>query len=283
MNYAVGFFTHLFGAEVERRYEELKAALDVPVYLIAEVGTPIPSSLHSQTCFFNFSQLARRVPRIVGENLTPGNCHLTMLAFRERFPHHDFYWQVEYDVAFSGPWTNFFALWENNQADLLAAHVRDFEQEPNWCWWGSLQISGLSHQDYRRAFLPIYRISRTALDHLERAVHQGAVGHFEGLIPTLLDSASFRVEDINQHQLYTSSCSPEGDLYMGTMRFKPNHYFLLGRNMLYHPVKPGFTHNWQTEHVEWLRYFLRRPTHLIADVKNSLTAILRSHRKSSRV
>ena len=64
-----------------------------------------------ETFFFQFEKLSEGVPRILGNSLIPGNCHLTMLAFSRSHPGYDFYWQVEYDVVFQGSWDTLFASW----------------------------------------------------------------------------------------------------------------------------------------------------------------------------
>ena len=241
MRSAVGFFTHLFNSEILSRYRKLEEDLvgRAQTKIVAEAGTPIPEALLKDTYFFDFQRLALNVPRILGSTVTPGNCHLTMLAFFRSQPEFDYYWYIEYDVVFTGAWSKLFDAWSDDTSDLVAPHVRKRSQEPDWYWWPSLQVPPAAEKNYIRAFLPIYRISRRALECLEAAVRDGYSGHFEALIPTALQAASLRISDLGNGRFYTSYSSPDGELRRGTMRYRPLHSgWLLRRNRLYHPVKP---------------------------------------------
>ena len=149
------------------------------------------------------------LPRILGSKLIPGNCHLTMLAFFRARPGFDHYWHIEYDVVFTGDWRTLLDAWRDDASDLVAAHVRTRGEEPDWPWWTSLQVSPAeTAAGHLRAFLPVYRISRRALERLEMAVRQGSSGHFEALVPTVLQAASLRIADSGGgtvlHQLYVA-------------------------------------------------------------------------------
>lgn len=164
-----------------------------------------------------------------------------MLAFFHEHPDFDHYWHIEYDVVFTGAWHALLDAWRDDASDLVAPHLRTREEEPDWPWWPSLQVPpGAAETGGLRAFLPIYRISRHALERLETAVREGSSGHFEALVPTVLQAASLRIADLGEGRFYTSASSPDGELRQGTLRYRPFHAGPLpGRNLLYHPVKPA--------------------------------------------
>jgi hypothetical protein len=247
---AAGFFTHLGDAETISRYRKLKADLAgrAETSIVAEMGTPVPEDLLAETVFFDFAQLAARVPNILGSKLVPGNCHLPMLAFFRARPGFDHYWHVEYDVVFTGGWQTLLEAWRDDASDLVAPHLRTRREEPDWPWWTSLHApTEAMDTGLIRAFLPVYRISRRALERLEVAVREGWSGHFEALVPTLLQAASLQLADLGEGRFYTSASSPDGDLRQGTLRHRPFHAPpLQGRDLLYHPVKPeSFLTAWQ--------------------------------------
>ncbi len=239
---AVGFFTHLCDAEIISRYRKLKADLagHAETTIVAQMGTQVPENLLAETVFFDFAQLAANAPRILGSKVIPGNCHLTMLAFFRARPEFDYYWHIEYDVVFTGAWRTLLAAWSGDDSDLVAPHLRTRGEEPDWPWWPSLQIpQAVAAAGFLRAFLPVYRISHRALERLDMAVREGSSGHFEALVPTVLQAASLRIADLGEGRFYTSSTSPDGELRQGTLRYRPFHAFpLQGQNLLYHPVKP---------------------------------------------
>lgn len=243
MRSVVGFFTHLFDPEIISRYRKLKADLvgRAETNIVAQVGTPVPEDLLDETLFFDFQQLAANAPRVLGSRVIPGNCHLTMLAFFRSQPEFDYYWHIEYDVVFTGAWHTLLDAWSDDESDLVAPHVRTLSQEPDWPWWSSLEVpTAAAEEGLVRAFLPVYRISRRALERLEAAVRNGASGHFEALVPTVLQAASLQISDLGEGRFYTSACSPDGELRQGSLRYRPFHAGpLLGRNLLYHPVKPN--------------------------------------------
>lgn len=61
-----------------------------------------------------------------------------LLAFRQLKPEYDYYWIVEYDVEFSGRWSELFNAFANNKSDLLCSSLHRFETNPTWAWWKSL-------------------------------------------------------------------------------------------------------------------------------------------------
>jgi hypothetical protein len=163
-------------------------------------------------------------------------------------------------VVFTGAWGTLVDAWRDDASDLLAPHLRTYSQEPDWPWWRSLRVPlAAAESDFVRAFMPIYRISRRALETLETAVTDGCSGHFEALVPTVLQVESLRISDLGEGRFYTSSKSPDGQSRQGTMRYRPFHARPLpGRNLLYHPVKPESfpTTGWRFRPVaNWLARF----------------------------
>ncbi len=262
MRSAVGFFTYLFDPEIISRYGKLKEELAdrAQTTIVAEAGTPVPEALLAETVFFDFQQLASDAPRVLGSRVVPGNSHLTMLAFFRSRPEFDYYWYIEYDVVFTGAWCTLLDAWSDDTSDLLAPHLRTYSQEPDWPWWRSLRVPAAAAENgLVRAFMPIYRISRRALESIEAAVRDGCSGHFEALIPTVLQAELLQISDLGEGRFYTSSTSPDGELRQGTMRYRPFHARpLLGRNLLYHPVKPESfpTTRWRFRSLSnWLARF----------------------------
>jgi hypothetical protein len=159
---------------------------------------------------------------------------------------------IEYDVLFTGHWGEFLSAFRDNDADFLASHLRDHHEEPDWFFWNSIQAPDRNDSVRRlvRAFCPVQRVSRRALQLLEVKIQQGWVGHFECLVPTLLRDSGYTLADIGgdgtyvpdalRNRFYTSLTWRDGTLrHFGSMRFRPPfHSFWHAReNTLYHPVK----------------------------------------------
>jgi len=170
-----------------------------------------------------------------------------VLAFRQNNLEYDYYWIVEYDVAFSGNWSGLFNAFADNTSDMLCSNVHRHETNPNWAWWESLEWPDNSKPELIRGFFVFARLSARALDAIILAGQKGFGGHYELMWPTVLHHLGFSIEDIggdgqfvrpaNVNRWYTSTLTSE-ILSPGTLVYRPTH-FRPGRkpNKLWHPVK----------------------------------------------
>lgn len=200
-------------------------------------------------------------------NFFPGNWHLPPIVFANANPDYEYYWVVEYDVWFSGNWSQLFSYFENNDADLLTTTLVRRPELADWHLWEGVEIPGksLETRDYIRAFFPICRLSRRAVQQLDADYRQGVRGHHEGVIATLLNAAGMRLEDIGGEGEFVDPANVNRfywnrrlrwELSPGTFVYRP----VLERpgrepNMLWHPVKPaGFPRG----HLRQLKRFVRQ-------------------------
>jgi len=184
-------------------------------------------------------------------NFSPRNVDLPVLLFFRRCPDYTHYWVVEYDVRYSGAWPAFFGAHNQSDADLLGTTLFRRDQCEDWYYWPSLDLRDrrIAMHDQIRGFFPIYRLSRRALERLDADYRTGVSGHFECLIPTLLNAAGMTLEDIggqgdfvrptNKGRFYRNTPAA-ASLGPGTFVFRP----VMERpgrepDMLWHPVRPG--------------------------------------------
>jgi len=170
-----------------------------------------------------------------------------VLAFRRINSEYDYYWIVEYDVAFSGNWSELFNAFADSTSDLLCSNLHRRETNPGWHWWNSLEWPNDLKPERIRGFLPFARLSAQALDAILLAYQNGINGHYELTWPTVLHHYGFVIEDIggdgpfvrpnNINRWYTSTPTNE-HLSPGTLVFRPTR-LRPGRksNKLWHPVK----------------------------------------------
>lgn len=249
----VAFFTHVFDPSIQLRYRKLKSDLGEPtkIFILAPLGTCIPHAYLDETYFFDYDSLRSGAARVNGDKIMPGNEHLAELDFYRNHPGFDYYWFIEYDVVFTGNWATLLGAVRNDGSDLLAAHVRSLKEDPEWPWWTTLDLPGCSlpQADRLRAFFPIFRISRAGLRAVEKYVKLGWSGHYEGLIPCAVHTASLSIADLGgdgrwtpkdrRFRFYSSFSSDAGaSLNAGTHRHRPAHqFFRLRKNTIFHPVK----------------------------------------------
>jgi hypothetical protein len=249
----VCFLTHRLDGVIGSRFETLLRASGGArdVYVVAERGTAVPDEYLPRSHFFEFAALRHRARTIIGDTLTPGNCHLRALSVLEAFPDYEHYWFVEYDVVYRGSWATFFASFDDEPADLLGAHVRRLASDPGWYWNATFDAGEERVDDEARriAFLPIARMSRAALHAVGRAVERGWTGHFEMLVPTAVERAGLTIADLGgssewtpprrRQRHYLSAASVWTSPPLSTLRFRPAFLGVLPRlpDILYHPDK----------------------------------------------
>lgn len=180
------------------------------------------------------------------------NAHLPLAWFARSRPQYGAFWQVEYDVELRGNWGAFLGAYGSSDAALLAAHFHRYTDWPDWYWWPSLTIppaAGVQQPDLRKAFMPVMRLSRAAIDCVERAHRQGWLGHFEAIIPTALLREGHRLEDLNARQrCYDGWFQDPVPLLplLATLRCRPPvgaaEFAQRGQGpLLFHPVKDAWT------------------------------------------
>lgn len=182
--------------------------------------------------------------------LIPGNTDLILLAYWREHPEYDFYWQVEYDVRYTGNWKNLIRSFETSKADLLATNISTYEEIPHWNLWPTLAPpKGVEWKHHAlRAFLPFCRISASACRAIDHAYQEGWSGHDEANWATITNMNGLRIEDIGGRGKFTPqdrlgkhySSTPENlHLTPGSFGYRPMRLFappIPGR--LWHPVKP---------------------------------------------
>lgn len=183
----------------------------------------------------------------MGNSFLPGHCHLPVLRHYRDHPDIERLWSIEYDVRFTGAWSDLFGPLAQDDADLLACHLRDERQEPRWRWWHTLQgPETVSRCLFRRSFCVVTRLSARAMQRLVELQSAGWRGHQEIILPTLLAREGMVVRDLNDamqrlglRHVYSSVSGKRGSLLrFGTLRYRPvRRRAGLRRNMLYHPVK----------------------------------------------
>jgi Protein of unknown function (DUF3405) len=250
------FVTHVWSPDIESEFLKLLACDDCDTWLLLDSrlsSAEIIAARYPRHHIFSEASL-RRLPHAKMPTLR-GNQHLPLIDFFNRRPDYDFYWFIEYDVRYTGDWSDFFERFDLTPCDLCTAHIRRFHEEPFWWWWPTFRHEArrISPRHWIRSFNVIYRISNNALQFLDRALRCGWVGHYELLIATLLHHNGFRLLDFGGHgsfvepgsinSVYTSRASLSGGFSPhGTIRYRPPRAATGSReNMLYHPVKPSVT------------------------------------------
>jgi hypothetical protein len=165
-------------------------------------------------------------------------------------PEYDYYWLVEYDVEFSGRWSEFFNAFADNTSDLLCTNMFRHETNPTWGWWKTLVWPHGPKPELIRAFFPFARLSAQAIDAIIAAGQNGIDGFYEVVWPTVLMHRGLVIEDIggdgefvrpaNVDRWYTSTLTSEklspGTFVFRPIRFRPGRK----RNTLWHPIKRRF-------------------------------------------
>jgi len=182
-----------------------------------------------------------------------GNLDLVFLEFARRHPDYAQYWFVEYDVFWQGRWEVFFEHFRGSTADVLAATVQRIDEVPHkldlLSYPRTVVPEGLrwERHDVIKAFLPICRISRRALDALHAAYEAGLGGHYEFNVPSIAAQNGMELEDFGGNGTFVRPENRDrfyfarGAAYThspGNFVFRPDQRVLKRENTLWHPVKP---------------------------------------------
>lgn len=180
----------------------------------------------------------------------PGNVESSFLEFFEEHGSYAHYWFIEYDVDFTGDWLTLIAAFQQSDADLLSTTLVPYEEYPDWSLWKSVAAPAEQSIDWSKAvrgFYPVIRFTPEALRAIREALASGWVGHFEGLLATIMLHKGLSIEDIggagpfvsegNENRFYTNNRLHE-DLRPGSFVFRPKMPVPgTTPNTLWHPVK----------------------------------------------
>jgi len=180
---------------------------------------------------------------------------------------HDFVWALEFDVDYSGRWSEMFRRFAGNRADVLTTTLVPRACCPDWHHWTTARAPDeVGAANWLRSFNPILRLSRRfAAAYIEAVESAGWDGHYEFTIPTIARHLRFRIEDLARPchgvpgAMFSRALAKRGeaplydntpaDRYLGPGTFifrparpayfheRPEDFTAPGR--LYHPVKPA--------------------------------------------
>jgi hypothetical protein len=260
----VVFLTHQWSDAIGHRFlrlhREMQPAMDCFVILqgdspeVLRLWTGFLQANEASAALFPFR--ADALPAALGypyygDRRILGNTHFPLFHFARSHAYRH-YWQVEGDVEYRGSWRSFLGAYDQCETPLMAAHLHRFRDWPTWHWWPSLSVPAgvtLTTDDLYKAFLPVLRISRTAIDAVEEAHRAGWRGHFEVLIPTVLVSQRLGMQDLCAvHPCYAGpSQDPCAILPLqSTLRHRPEVSMAEFQQrgsapLIFHPVKENWT------------------------------------------
>jgi GT2 family glycosyltransferase len=214
------------------------------------ITTKIPENINCQT--FTVDMLNDLGYDPICETIIPGSNHFALLWFYLKNPNYRYYWNIEYDVEFSGKWDLLLNNFTHSDADFISTHIKRYYENIDWPWWSSYKGVSLEIPFDKRlsSFNPIFRISNLALRFLDDFLKKGNSGHHEVLIPSVLFYCGFKIMDFGGDGTFTSSNNIEkfyitsdilaDGISSGTMRYRPvfdeiKKYQL--PNKLFHPLK----------------------------------------------
>ncbi len=251
---AILLLTNKESQVVISQYEAIRKAIPekADVFIAFHFNNGIPGRFKNVNLFrFNNSILSELGYKALGNTLVPGNNHFPLFKFYLEYQAYENYWIIEDDVRFNGSWSSFFNTFFDFKSDFTSCQIRHWNEDPNWYWWNSLKHPSKTMLPEKRlaSFNPIYRISKKALEFLDRCLKDNWQGHHEVLFPSLLNDGGYQLADFGgsgkyvlpgfENKFYLNYNGQINDIPTeGTMRFRPSfgftgHY----KNKLYHPVK----------------------------------------------
>lgn len=246
------FVTHILNDSILQRIQKIKKDLSLYNYDIVlllqneKENLTLPNSINFYTFSENSIKSLGYIPIV--NRILPGSNHFAILQFYKDFPNYSYYWNIEYDVYFNGDWNLFFSSYADITSDFLSSHIETFWENPSWEWWVYLQLKDpkIPIAQRLRSFNPIYRLSNQAINAIDKCLKQGNRGHHEILLPTLLHSLKYTINDFCKSSkfglpfsFYKKGIYYSPDCQTGSMRYRPriNEEEITQKNILYHPYK----------------------------------------------
>lgn len=248
------FMSHFVNDILVERYQKLvnEAPSDYDVYWMLQYENnseeKLPDNIKFET--FTLKNIDDLGYYIYGNHLYH-NVNFIPQLFYNRHPEYEYYWNIEYDVIYTGDWSIILKSFEKSNSDMIACHVEKYsEKNADWSWWRDFDLNEqrFRKQDCLKSFNPIYRMSNRAFVYLDQQFKIANPAYFETTIPTLLYNNNFILEDFggtgefvhknNYNRFYIQGA----DVNNGTMRFLPRFLdeeisYLGTKNILFHPVK----------------------------------------------
>ena len=175
-----------------------------------------------------------------------------MLLFYKNHPDYEYYWQIDYDVRFTGNWATFIDAFDGKeQADLLAAEVRTPETNPYWEHWPKTNRPLKAPMSI---FFSVTRYSNRALKLLDQKYRDGYVGFNELLSPSLLNENGLIVADFWGAERFRQKTVARRFYSPKTYRNLPTQKQVGSkRDYLYHPVKDDRSMRLWTRTIRWVK------------------------------
>jgi hypothetical protein len=169
---------------------------------------------------------------------------------------HDFVWALEFDVDYSGNWSDVFSRFAGNRADVQTTTLTPRARSADWMFWPTSRApAGVKAADWFRSYNPILRLSRRFAAAYVAAVESAAwEGHYEFTIPTVARHLGLRIEDMARPRprlpaaLLSRSLRPRGrpPLYHNT----PSDPRLDPGTFIVNPARPAYFHERPEDYPE---------------------------------
>ncbi len=228
---ALTFKTHYLDSAIRSEFRKLrKECAHHDVFLLHNQSTYPIFPKRSRFLFTNRDLLRSGYPLVHPWY----DAHFPLLLFYRRNPHYDYYWQVEYDVRYTGNWAD--VVDRASPCDLLTTFAYEYHQIPKFPFWEGPSIP-FPKQRMRFTFMPVMRISRPALEYLDSLHQRGTSAFSEVILGTFLREAGFSSLTLKE-AIAVPAGAPGLSYDETTFRWRPVFDEVGNRpNTLYHPVR----------------------------------------------
>ena len=248
MHVAVLFTTHFLNATIIDRFTSIDVGDKYKKWLLYDCDVdPVTlrefEMVEEQLVRIDYPKIVSSGFKPIWRKMIPGSNHFMALEFMEKHQEYSHVWVVEYDVCYTGSWNEFFSTFDA-RVDFLSTKIRRQPDNPNWPFWRSFKTPAgkCAPNQLLASFNPLYRLSRTGARHLRNCFLNGWVGHHEVTMATLLNDASYCIEEIGGNGGFTPSHRVNQFYSEQSFRWRPAislHQNATLPNTLYHPVKLG--------------------------------------------
>ena len=163
-----------------------------------------------------------------------GNCMLMIMYVWNHLlslENYDYVWVIEHDVYYKGSWSYLFDFFADKTEDFIPAQINEYSKD----FWHARQYDfkeNIPLEKFLISFNPIMRLSKRALNVLDKSYRSGSSGFYEIFLATLFNS----LDGMSQKDICAFGFA-DRERFTYIKRRSLDKKLIDRDNYLYHPIK----------------------------------------------
>lgn len=176
-----------------------------------------------------------------GKNIQWFHADFPILIFYKKHPEYSRYWQIEFDIRFSGSWKSFFTINDRIDADFLGTIICNKSSNPSWGAWNCHNLT-IDDNLFLSGVFPMVRLSGKALELIHNELKSGKCGYCELIVPTLINMHGYKIAKIDERLFNKNTLRFGIDIpysVYNILRLLPQN-----KDKIFHPIRKSNLHTY---------------------------------------